>query len=273
MFDGCRPRLPGPPSRRPILLVVLVLAVAVGLWATWPPWRGPSTGLPPLPTRYRNARPGVDFVGDATCAKCHSDIAATYHRHPMGRSLIPIAEAPEDLLGEAEPREVFEAGGFRYAIERRDGRTIHRETRRDEQGRVIGEVEGEVRYVLGSGRLGRTFVIQRDDFLFESPITWYSQKERWDLSPGYELRDDRFDRQLAPECLTCHTNRFDHVAGTEGHYRPPIFRGLAIGCDAATGRASSTSESRWRRRTKAPRSSTRATCRRPSGMTSATSAT
>ena len=65
----------------------------------------------------------------------------------------------------------------------RDGRTIHRETRRDRAGKVIAQVEGEVRYVLGSGSHARAFLIERDDYLFQSPITWYSQ-ESAGLAPG-----------------------------------------------------------------------------------------
>src|SRR6185437_7885781 len=97
-------------------------------------------------------------------------------------------EAPAEFRGEAAPRELFEALGFAYSLERRDGRTIHRETRRDRDGRVIGEVEGEVRYVLGSGSRARAFLIGRDDYLFQSPVTWYSQRSCWDLAPGFEDR-------------------------------------------------------------------------------------
>ena len=40
---------------------------------------------------FQNARPGVAYVGDAACARCHREIALDYHSHPMGRSLAPIA--------------------------------------------------------------------------------------------------------------------------------------------------------------------------------------
>lgn len=173
-------------SRRPIVWAAIVLAVAVGLWAGWASWRGATSGPPALSTIYRNARPGVEYVGDAACTRCHSEIAATYRQHPMGRSLIPIAEAPAELRGEGASRELFEAGGFHYSLQRTGERTIHREVRRDRQGREIGRVEGEVRYLLGSGTRAHAFLIQRDDYLFQSPITWYSQQHRWDLAPGYE---------------------------------------------------------------------------------------
>ena len=60
--------------------------------------------------------------------------------------------------------------------------------RRDRAGKVIGQVEGEVRYVLGSGSHARAFLIERDEYLFQSPITWYAQENRLALAPSYENR-------------------------------------------------------------------------------------
>ena len=123
-----------------------------------------------------------------------------------------------------------------YTIERRDQRVFHKATRRDATGNVLAEIEAEVRFALGSGTRGTTFLIERDGFLFQSPIAWFAQKERWDISPGYGDPHPRpnFERPISPECLFCHTNQLHHVAQTANRYEPPIFEGHAIGCDAAT---------------------------------------
>ena len=42
---------------------------------------------------YQNARPGVGYVGDAACTRCHREIAEAYRSHPMGRSLAPVGGA------------------------------------------------------------------------------------------------------------------------------------------------------------------------------------
>ena len=94
----------------------------------------------------------------------------------------------------------------------------------------------EARYVIGSGRQAMAFLIERGDgYLFESPITWYSRKRKWGLSPGYENDNPHFERFVKPTCLFCHSNRFDHVEGTENRYRQPIFQGHAIGCERCHG--------------------------------------
>src|SRR5258708_26697704 len=66
-----------------------------------------------------------------------------------------------------------------------------------------GTTKGErhLDYYIGSGVAGRSFLYARDGFLFEAPITWYTQTGKWDVSPGYE-RDtvSRWNRAIEPSC-------------------------------------------------------------------------
>jgi len=222
-------------SRRPLLSALILVSLAAGGAALVSTRQRPGDH-PGHSSVYRNARPGVRYVGDAACTRCHAEIAASYRNHPMGRSLAPIGEAPAEVRGGAEPRTLFRAQGFEYTDVKRGGRTVHGEARRDARGRVVGQVEGEVRYVLGSGRHAVAFLIGRGDYLFQSPVTWYAQTSSWGLAPGFEGKQDaRFERQITPGCLACHANRVEHVAGTEGRYRPPVFHGHAIGCERCHG--------------------------------------
>ena len=173
--------------------------------------------------------------GDAACVRCHAEIAETYRRHPMGRSLFPIADAAS--LGADPGREhaQFDVNGSRYSVEHQGNRVIHQETRRDASGRVISKVEAEVAYTIGSGRQAFSYLIERDGFLFESPITWYAKDRRWGLSPGYERRVSPFERPILSECLFCHANRAERVTSALNRYRTPIFQGHAIGCERCHG--------------------------------------
>ncbi|MGC8640318.1 MAG: tetratricopeptide repeat protein [Isosphaeraceae bacterium] len=184
---------------------------------------------------YANTRPGVRYVGDAACARCHKDITLTYSQHPMGRSLSPIAAAESPGGDEAGGHPLFQAQGLEYSIERRDGKVLHQETRRDASGHIVARNEAEVRYVLGSGSQGISYLIDRDGFLFQSPISWYVRKRQWDLAPGYDRMNTHFDRPVASTCLYCHASRALAVAGTINRYRPPIFQGHAISCERCHG--------------------------------------
>ena len=184
---------------------------------------------------YEKTRLGVKYLGDASCLRCHAEIARTYKNHPMGRSLYPIAPAPVTAGHEAGSGALFTAQGFDYNVENRNGHVIHTETRRDDSGRIIAQTAGEVKFVVGSGRMGTAYLIERDGFLFQSPIAWYARARRWDLPPGYEKSNSHFERPITSACLYCHSNRAEPVSGTLNRYRPPIFLGHAIGCERCHG--------------------------------------
>ena len=152
------------------------------LVAAEPPRPAPTSARCRAPSPYANTRSNVRYVGDSACAGCHGKIAETYRRHPMGRSLSPIANATSGG-DERAGRPLFEAQGLEYSIENRDGRVLHQETRRDAAGGIIARNEAEVQFVVGSGRQAFAYLIEHDGFLFQSPLTWYEQKQRWDLVP------------------------------------------------------------------------------------------
>ena len=229
---------PGIPRSRRILFLAAVLAAVVGASTAFVSWRSAREAIVhPLDTGspYENTRPGVKSVGDAACARCHAEIAETYRRHPMGRSLAPIASRPRRGTTTRAAACLFEAQGLEYSIENRDGHVFHREARRDASGNLIAQNEAEVQFAVGSGRQGIAYLIERDGFLFQSPITWYPRERQWDLSPGYEKVNRHFDRPIQHECLFCHANRVEPVEGTVNRYQPPIFRGHAIGCERCHG--------------------------------------
>ena len=92
----------------------------------------------------------------------------------MGRSLSPVGGSEEGPPTGANTGLPVEAQGLGYTVERRDRRVFHKATRRGADGDVLSEIEAEVRVALGSGTRGVNFLIERDGFLFQSPITWYA---------------------------------------------------------------------------------------------------
>jgi Flp pilus assembly protein TadD len=212
----------------------LAVVGSLNILTTWR--RAPDVSLHQTDTSspYKNTRPGIQYVGDAACSRCHTEIAETFRKHPMGRSLSPINAAPM-RFDEAGDRILFEAQGLQYSIENRDGHVIHQETRRDGSGHIIAQNEAEVQFAVGSGRLGVASLVERDGFLFQSPIAWYPRERKWDLPPGYQTSIGHFDRPITSSCLFCHANRVEPVPGTVNRYRPQIFRGHAIGCERCHG--------------------------------------
>lgn len=189
------------------------------------------------PSPYENTRPGVSYVGDAACARCHTEIAQAYSSHPMGRSLAPATGSEAAPWARSSAGLPIEQKGVHYTIESRGHSTIHKSGRQDANGQSFATVEAEVKFALGSGTRGTTFLIDRDGWLFQSPISWFAQEQRWDISPGYGEFSTHadFDRAIQPDCLFCHSNRVRPVAGTVNRYAQPIFEEHAIGCERCHG--------------------------------------
>jgi Flp pilus assembly protein TadD len=218
------------------LVAVLGLGLA-GVWIWQPRADQPAPMGDPratFATPYRNVRPEVRYVGDETCAECHPSQAETYRQHPMGRSLAPVSQVAASERYDAAAHNPFEQLGFEFAVERHGERVFHKERRRDVQGRVLTELEAEVHFAIGSGTRGRTYLVDRNGALFQSPISWFSQLGVWDLTPKFDVLE-HFERPAQPECLFCHSNQVEPAEHTLNQYRPPLFRGHAIGCERCHG--------------------------------------
>ncbi|HZY87379.1 MAG TPA: tetratricopeptide repeat protein [Gemmataceae bacterium] len=244
--SGARPRGKG---RGLVALSVLGLALLVGLGvvvARRAPWRDPAgperqpdaTGEQD-PRRayagpYRNVNPDVRYVGDAQCVGCHEEIAKSYAGHPMGRSLAPAA----DLIGRQryspDSNNPFDALGRRFRADPQGQRLWHRQAVHDEAGKPVAELSQEVRWVIGSGTKGYSYLSERDGYLFQTPISWFSQKQRWDLSPGFGP-SVLAAREVPASCLFCHADRLREHPEHPDRFLPPVFEGHSIGCERCHG--------------------------------------
>ena len=186
-------------------------------------------------TPYGNVRPEVGYVGDEVCARCHAEAAESYHKHPMANSLAPVGKATEMERYDQAAHNPFDALGFQYLAAHPGGRMIHKESRRNSQGQAVAEKEEPIQFILGSGTRGRSYLVDHDGYLFQSPISWYSQANSWDLPPGYRTHNFHFTRPVTAECLFCHANRVQAAPDTINRFRPPIFQGYAIGCERCHG--------------------------------------
>lgn len=183
--------------------------------------------------------PAGDYAGSQTCRDCHDAIFESYFStHGMGRSMAPIATAV--LIENYEQRAFRTPDGRQYDVTKTADQCVHREFLVDDQGELLFEESAEVRYAIGSGKRGRGYLLLREGRLYQSPISWYTQRACWDLSPGYlPGQHERFLRPITTECLFCHAGRLHVAGGSDGSERfaDPPFEEPAIGCERCHGPA------------------------------------
>jgi hypothetical protein len=178
---------------------------------------------------------GNEYAGSTSCAGCHRKLFDEYRRTSMGRSFARAGEG-EDAARFRRPAKVFHRRLNRwYEVFARDGAYWQSEYALDPAGKEIFRQTHKLAYVMGSGTNGVGYLIERDDYLFEAPLSWYRRGERWDLSPGYEDSDASFSRPVPDGCAQCHTGRPRGIATHAGRYEKPAFRELAIGCENCHG--------------------------------------
>lgn len=196
--------------------------------------KGKSTPAPHASVVVDEPTPSpVDpYVGSNACVDCHEEISRSYRTHSMAKSAA-LLDSSVELPNVAAAN--FESGSFRYAVHKQGDNWVHHQGRVGKDGTEIANVDLPVQHVIGSGNHGQSFLVERDGYLFMSPITWYPDDGVWDLSPGYETNNSQFNRPVIEECLYCHTDGARAVPDTLNQYESPPMRGHTIGCERCHG--------------------------------------
>lgn len=179
------------------------------------------------------APPPQGFVGSAVCAECHENVAAEYAKNAMARSLETVKPSASDDNVIAEFSTV---NGVSYSVEESDGRVWHHERRVSKDGEELYDQRIAMDISIGSGTRGHSYLFNAAGRLYQSPVTWYTDGDRWDLSPGYRPGGHhRFDRQVTHACLSCHAGRVNiHETDYNCFAESPIAE-ASISCERCHG--------------------------------------
>ena len=175
----------------------------------------------------------MGYVGVAECRPCHLDIATTFAQTGMGKSFYPMSpdRAVEDF--EKNNEFVVNGTGLRYRMTERDGKYYQRQYMVDSKGKEVASDERQLEWVVGSNNHNRSYLVTLDERLFQAPICWYPNATRWDLCPGFEVKNDHFGREIGSSCLFCHNAAMKPVEGERNLFEKPIPHG--IDCERCHG--------------------------------------
>ncbi len=223
VFSRILSELPSVKSLSSIWRLGLVASLCIGAAGLVRCSRGPHT--------YVSLSEPVAYVGSEACQPCHEKISKSFQETGMGKSLYrPSRGQMIERFGESErvydPQLdfyylAFWKGEEMFMIEYRlDGNdTLHRRLEK-------------VDYVVGSGHQTRSYLMERSGWIYEMPLTWYVEKKIWDLSPGYDMYNARFDREIGEACMACHTGHIDFIPYSKNRYRKIS---LGIDCESCHG--------------------------------------
>ena len=174
-------------------------------------------------------------MGDETCRECHEPQYNDFKKTGMGRSLsIPgPGNWPEFTKSVTLLNKKL---GRRYTVSVTGGKMYHTEWGMRADGKQEYSEKHEVAFTVGSGDLGRSYLVAKGDALFVSPISYYKGIRGWDLSPGYESGQFlSFTRPVWNLCASCHAGLSRPILGTRNRYQVPAFRFLSVGCERCHG--------------------------------------
>ena len=191
----------------------------------------PDLSLPAVAkSPFLNTGPDAQYLGSASCERCHPDSHQSYAASAMSQSMAQVN------LERAPPDGAFEhpLSGQRLSVYRQDGQLRQRLvlTGTSDNGAEV-LADHPVKYVVGSGHFSKTYLSEIDDFLVEAPLTWYAETGRWGMSPGFDQAAHLgFEREATERCVGCHSGRVEVLDGSLHRFQ---IHELAIGCERCHG--------------------------------------
>ncbi len=166
---------------------------------------------------YLNHSDSAKYVGINTCKLCHQDIYQTFVKTGMGKSFDVATKTKSsadyhnsvihDKIGDFYYKAFWQNDSLRFLEYRLQGRdTIYKRFE-------------TVNYIVGSGQHTNSHIQSVNGYLNQMPMTFYTQKKKWDLPPGFEDgHNSRFMRKIGLECMSCHNNYPEFVLGSENKF-------------------------------------------------------
>ncbi len=207
-------------------IIILVIGASVLLFHLH--CRNAPEAAPPV---YASLNPDNGYTGMQTCKECHGSIYETFIETGMGKSIDVASMSKSAASFDHKPvydnhldfwyRPFWEGDSLKimeYRIEGHD--TVHK------------RVE-TVTYIIGSGQHTNSHLMNTGGYINQMPMTFYTQKGKWDLPPGFENGgNSRFGRLIGLECMTCHNSYPVFEMGSENKYS---FIDKGIGCERCHG--------------------------------------
>lgn len=160
----------------------------------------------------------VQYVGMETCRTCHAGIYDTYIQTGMGQSF-DHATRQKSAADFAAHAVVYDKDLDFYYKPYWQNDSLYIMEYRTEGKDTVHKKTQKIDYIIGSGQHTNSHIFSNNGYFYQAPITFYTQKRKWDLAPGFEGGvNTRFSRLIELECMSCHNGYPDFVKNSQNKY-------------------------------------------------------
>jgi tetratricopeptide (TPR) repeat protein len=153
---------------------------------------------------YLNHSDTIHYVGMEQCRACHPSIYESFIQTGMGQSF-GRATKEKSTANFHNLKPVYDSSLNLYYLPHWLKDTLYITEFRLKGKDTIFKRTERVDYIIGSGQHTNSHLGSTNGFIYQLPLTWYAQKGKWDLPPGFEKgRNVRFSRAIEFECMSCH---------------------------------------------------------------------
>lgn len=147
----------------------------------------------------------VHYVGMDKCRTCHAGIYETFIKTGMGQSFDHATMQKSAADFTPSHALVYDKDLDYYYKPYWDDSSLYIMEYRLEGKDTVHKLVQKVDYIVGSGQHTNSHIYNVNGYLYQAPITFYTQKGKWDLAPGFEKgASSRFSRTIQLECMSCH---------------------------------------------------------------------
>ena len=169
-------------------------------------------------SKYLNHGDSANYVGMNTCKLCHQSIYNSFIKTGMGKSF-DLASKSKSSADFSKPGIYDKIADLNYkAYWNKDSLYIHEF--RIQKNETLYSRKEQVNFIIGSGQHTNSHLQINNGYLNQMPMTYYTQKKKWDLPPGFENGiNTRFTRKIGLECISCHNAYPNLIIGSENKYQ------------------------------------------------------
>jgi Tfp pilus assembly protein PilF len=182
--------------------------------------------------QYRNHSDSAKYIGMEACKACHIDKYESFIKTGMGQSF-GLATKSKSAGDYSHHQAIFDASSNLWYSPQFIGEQLYiKEFRLGGKDTVYSRNE-PIKYIIGSGHHTNSHLIEENGYIYQAPLTFYTQTKQWDLPPGFEQgQNSRFSRIIGHECMSCHNSLPTYVEGSENKFTQVP---TGIGCERCHG--------------------------------------